>query len=140
MGTWGIDAFGNDDAMAWFAELEAEGLPAAGAAVQAVLDLAPDYLEAPICATALAAAEIIAALRGRPAAELPPDVSAWLARHAGTNPGDELTANAERAVDLVLAGSELSELWDESDEASAWRATVIDLLERLRSRPRVPAP
>jgi hypothetical protein len=132
MGTWGTDAFGNDDAMDWLAELESEGLPAAGGAVQAVLELAPEYLEAPVCAAALAAAEIIAGLRGHPAAELPEAVSAWLAANADADPGEELTRNARRAVELVAAGSELAELWDESDDAPRWRAAVADLRARLQ--------
>jgi hypothetical protein len=131
MGTWGTDLFANDDAVDWFAVLEAEGLQAAGAAVQDVLELAPDYLEAPICASALAAAEIIAALRGRPSAELPPDIAAWLARHPGVDPGEELTDNARRAVELVLQGSELTELWAESPEAAQWRDAVANLQARL---------
>jgi hypothetical protein len=131
MGTWGTDLFANDDAMDWFAVLEAEGLQAAGAAVQDVLELAPNYLEAPICASALAAAEIIAALRGRPAAELPPDIVAWLARYPGADPGEELTDNARRAVELVLQGSELTELWAESPEAPQWRDAVANLQARL---------
>ena len=66
MGAWGAGNFENDDALDWLAVLQAEGLPAAGAAIQDVLTLADDYLEAPTCCAALAAAEVIAALRGRP--------------------------------------------------------------------------
>lgn len=134
MGAWGTEPFANDDALDWLAELEAEGLPAAGGAIQAVLDLAPEYLEAPICAAGLAAAEVIAALRGRPGASLPPGVQAWVSACAagpGGDPGDELVRNARRAVELIVADSELRDLWAESDEAEQWQASVSDLRARL---------
>ncbi len=132
MGTWGIDAFANDGAMDWFAGLEAESLIVAGVAVQAILDLAPDYLEAPVCEEGLAAAEIIAGIRGRPSLDLPPDVAAYVRKLAGFDLGDELVENTRRAVALVLESSELAELWAESDEGDAWRASVIDLQRRLQ--------
>jgi len=95
MGAWGAGNFENDDALDWLAVLQAEGLPAAGAAIQDVLTLADDYLEAPTCCAALAAAEVIAALRGRPASRLPDELVEWLGRVSG-DPGEELTTNARR--------------------------------------------
>ena len=39
---------------------------------------------------------------------------------------------ARTVVNRVLAGSELLELWEESDDHGAdWKATQADLLERL---------
>ena len=134
MGAWGSDSFANDDAMDWLAELEAEGLPAAGGAIQAVIELAPEYLEAPICSAGLAAAEVIAALRGRPSASLPSEVQSWvdaIAGEPGGDPGDELVANARRAVELIATNSELRELWAESNESEQWRHSVADLQARL---------
>lgn len=131
MGAWDAGPFDNDDAMDWVAELEAEGMPAAGGAIQAVLDHAVDeYLEAPVASQALAAAEVVAALRGQPAPELPEDVQGWLAEHPG-DPGDELVAAARAAVARVLRQSELAELWEESEEAGTWRAATEDLRRRL---------
>jgi hypothetical protein len=129
MGAWSHESFGNDDAMDWIAELEAEGLPAASGALAAIEEIAPEYLEAPICASALAAAEVVAGLRGRPAAQLPQEVRQWIAE----NPGDpgELAAVAQRAVDAIASKSELRELWEESGEFETWRAAVADLRARL---------
>ena len=131
MGAWDTGSFDNDDALDWVAELEAEGLPAAGGAIEAALEAEGEELDASEASMALAAAEVIAALRGQPALELPEAVRAWLARAPG-DPGEELTANARRAVGAVLAGSELAQLWDESGEGAAWRAGVVDLQRRLR--------
>jgi hypothetical protein len=97
MGTWGIGTFDNDDALDWFEELEAEGLQVAGSAIQVVLDLSPEYLESSVCANALAAAEVVAALRGRPSADLPDKVAAWVRRYPG-DPGEELTVNARHVT------------------------------------------
>lgn len=130
MGTWDTGTFDNDSALDWVAVLESEGLSAASDAFQAVIGQAGDYLDADDCASALAAAEVVAALRGRPAADLPGEVADWLAAHPG-DPGDELAAAARRAVELVLGDSELAELWSESPEAPAWRAGVEDLRARL---------
>ena len=47
-------------------------------AFEAVLEAA-DYIEAPDASAALAAAEVVAALLGRPAVELPDAVAAWVA-------------------------------------------------------------
>src|SRR5215218_9260762 len=110
MGAWGLESFENDDAMDWVAELQREGLPATGGAIQAVIELMDDYLEAPVCSEGLAAAEVLAALRGRPAASLPDEVFEWVRRYPG-DPGPELTRNAQLAVDAIVRKSELRELW-----------------------------
>jgi hypothetical protein len=116
--------------MDWIEELQAEGLPAAGGALAAIEELTPDYLEAPVCAAALAAAEVIAALRGKPALELPEEITRWVATNPG-DPGGELVDIAKRAVDAIAARSELKELWEESGDFDEWHATVNDLRVRL---------
>ncbi len=130
MGAWGTGNFDNDDALDWIATLEEQGLLAAGVAIHEVLSLADDYLEAPTCCAALAAAEVVAALRGRRAAELPRELEAWL-DGAPDDPGAELTRNARLAVEAILRRSELRELWGESDEGATWERVVMDLRQRL---------
>jgi hypothetical protein len=128
MGAWGAGNFENDDALDWLAVLQAEGLQAAGGAIQDVLTLADDYLEAPTCCAALAAAEVIAALRGRPASRLPDELVEWLGRVSG-DPGEELTTNARNAVDAIRRSSELRELWEDDEE---WKQEVDGLYARLQ--------
>jgi uncharacterized protein DUF4259 len=128
MGAWGAGNFENDDALDWLAVLQAEGLPAAGAAIQDVLTLADDYLEAPTCCAALAAAEVIAALRGRPASRLPDELVEWLGRVSG-DPGEQLATNARNAVDAIRRSSELRELWEDDEE---WKQEVDGLYARLQ--------
>lgn len=130
MGAWDAGNFDNDDAMDWLAELEAEGLAAVDGALQSVLAGANDYLEAPTCCAGLAAAEVVAALRGKPVGRPPEALTAWVVRHAA-RPSAELTASARAAVEAILARSELRELWQESDEFEEWTSAVGDLARRL---------
>lgn len=130
MGAWGVDSFANDDALDWVAELEERGLPAVDAALGGVLELEDEYLEAPAACAAIAAAEVVAALAGHPATTLPPEVTEWVAAHrGGFQP--ELVALARRAVERIVAESELRELWAESEELGAWEVSVADLRSRL---------
>lgn len=136
MGAWGHGSFENDDALDWVYALEADGVEAIRSALAAVLE-ADGYVEAPEASMALAAAEVVAALRLRPAADLPEEVTAWVAAHAALDPmavGD-LARLADGAVARVLApeDSELYELWYEGgdDVGDPWRQTLTALRERL---------
>jgi hypothetical protein len=129
MGTWGFGAFENDTAADWaYALEEASDLAPLEAAFDAVEG--GRYLDADLAAEAVAAAEVLAALRGRAAAQLPEEVSAWVAEHPQVVP-DVLLADARRAVEKVAEDSELKDLWEESDEFAAWRRAVDDLRARL---------
>ena len=129
MGAWGHGTFHNDDAADWLYELEEGGLDVVEAALQAVTfggePAAPD------CCTALAAAEVVAAMHGKPAGGLPDELSAWL-RERRAPPSAALLARARKAVTMVLAESELRELWLESGQFAAWQSVVQDLETRLR--------
>ena len=135
MGAWGTDNFANDDAMDWVAELEsADDLSVVRAALEQVTG-AEGYVEAPAGSVELAAAEVVAGLRGRPHSALPPEVAAWVERHVALDAAS-LVEEARRAV-AVAGGSpersELSELWGEADpeDRDAWRREVDDLRARL---------
>jgi hypothetical protein len=129
VGAWGVGPFDNDDAADWVYELqESEGTAAIVAALRAV---GPDgYLEAPECSIALAAAEVVAALRGQPLAMLPPEVAGWVRENPSTVT-EEVLGLALMAIHRIETASELKELWDESSESEAWSATLMDLKRRL---------
>jgi hypothetical protein len=129
MGAWGVGAFENDDASDWIYLLEEAGdLRLLRDTLLAAAE--PDgYLEASTCSEALAAAEVAAALAGRPAPDLPEEVRTWVGAHRGAAAG-ELKDLSVRAVDQVAADSELKELWAESDENGIW----VDRIQELRSR------
>src|SRR5687768_5419114 len=108
MGAWGHGSFDNDDAMDWVVELEgAEGTEPIAEAFEAVLDVGDDYLEATEASMGLAAAEVVAALLGKPAAKLPEEVTAWVT--GKKPPKAALVKQAQRIVKRVLKDSELKE-------------------------------
>ncbi|PZV02728.1 MAG: hypothetical protein DCF32_14695 [Leptolyngbya sp.] len=133
MGTWSVDAFGNDDAADWAFELaESDDLSLVEAAIDGAL-AEGEYLDAPDAAIALAAMEVIARLNGN-----------WGDRNAYTEPIDrwvervtvqlepDLLARARVAIDRILsADSEMLELWQDSDDYGAWVGSVENLRSRL---------
>lgn len=134
MGAWSHEAFGNDDAGDWIAQLEERNdLGLVESTLDAVLAIGDDYLEAPEAAEAIAAVEVVARLRGRPG-KTDADAEAvdkWVAL-VKLEASPALIAKARRALDRILTEpSELMELWDESEDAAAWRASVEDLKARL---------
>ncbi|MBW4463314.1 MAG: DUF4259 domain-containing protein [Nodosilinea sp. WJT8-NPBG4] len=132
MGTWSMDAFGNDDAADWAFELaESNDLSLVEAAIDGAL-AENDYLDAPDAAIALAAIEVIARLNGnwgdRNAYTEP--VDAWVAQ-ANVQMEPELLVWARAAIDRILsADSEMLELWQDSGDYEAW----LESVENLRSR------
>jgi hypothetical protein len=139
MGTWGAGSFDNDDAADWVAELE----DAAGSAflketLREVLDAGDSYLEGPIAARGLAAAEVVAGLRNAPGDDLPEEVEHWIEGHrshrarAGRIEKD-LTPLALQALERVRTNCELADLWKDSDAANDWTKSVTNLEERLKS-------
>jgi hypothetical protein len=134
MGAWGHRSFENDDAADWGASLQhKDGRQRISAAFAAVLkaDEDDEYLEAPAASQAVAAAEVVGALAGKPAANLPPDVVEWVARNKLPNRG--LIEVAKRVVSRVLENSELKDLWAEGGEdyAKPWQTELHGLLDRL---------
>jgi hypothetical protein len=90
----------------------------------------PGYLEAPVCAAGLAAAEVVAALLGNAAKSLPDEVRNWVAAN-DAEVDHELLSLARAAVVRIKRDSELRELWQDSDDYEQWIALQDDLLGRL---------
>lgn len=137
MGTWDLGSFGNDTAADW-----AIGLEEAGdvSYVQTALDrVASLGARTPIpseaAEEAIAAAEVIARLRGRWGEEdaYSAPVDDWVRANPITAPRN-LVDKAVAALDRIVARpSELLELWDESGEAEPWVESVRELRGRLTS-------
>jgi hypothetical protein len=127
MGAWGTGIFENDDAMDFIGDL-VDG----EASLDDALALGDEYVEAPDASIALAAAEVVAALAGRPSPALPKEAHDWLAAQ-GDLQQSALVSRALQAVDRAVSDeSELVELWDEEGE-DEWREPVADLRARLTS-------
>lgn len=133
MGTWALDAFGNDYAMDWAQDLqEYKTLELVETTLDNVIDSTEEELEAPFAAEALAALEVIARLQGRPGATDPAteEVDEWVAacKKKITPP---LLDKARLAFERIVSeSSELRQLWQESEHFEEWQAEVATL--RLR--------
>ncbi|SFV16171.1 DUF4259 domain-containing protein [Pseudoduganella namucuonensis] len=133
MGTWAIDAFGNDIALDWAEDLqESKDLYFIENTLNNVLSAdSAAYLEAPFAAEGLAAIEVLARLQGQPG-EAEEGIDAWVDEvRAKFKRRPDLVEKAQRAIDHILSDkSELRELWADGDDYDSWRAAV----EALRTR------
>lgn len=130
MGAWDIGSFANDDALDWLIDLQEEDdLDLLEDAFSAVIDQKQELPDASDCSVAIAAAEVVAALLGSPNRDLPEELEEWIP--GKPKPGKELTGLAQEAIKIVLAKSELRELWEETGEFSSWREDVESLLTRV---------
>nr|WP_314630066.1 DUF4259 domain-containing protein [uncultured Janthinobacterium sp.] len=134
MGTWALDAFGNDYAMDWAQDLhEYKTLELVETTLDNVIDSTEAELEAPFAAEALAALEVIARLQGKPGEPDPAtaEVDEWVAacKKKVTPP---LLDKARLAFERILAeSSELRQLWQDSEHFADWQADVADLRQRV---------
>lgn len=131
MGAWGVGTFDNDDAADWTYELEATpGDTLLVESLTYVVELGEDFLDSPEACRALAAAEVVAALRGEPATDLPEIVRNWVAQATG-NDIEFLAKLSLQAIERIEVDSELKELWDETNDAAEWYEGVANLKTRL---------
>ena len=137
MGTLGVEAFANDDALDWLLELDpAAGVSPVLAALERAAGAADPHLDARTATVALAAAELLAALRGRPHPALPEMAADWLAAvtlasPTGAAPSTEELVLATRALDLVVTSSVLAEIWSQRPDEAQWRSELDGLRLRL---------
>ncbi len=134
MGTWAIDAFGNDDACDWVFGLdECNDLSLVEEALNKVLVEGAEYLESPDACEVLAAIEVIARLQGNWGEKnaYSKSMDAWVEK-TKLVPSKELASKAHKVIERILADdSELRELWQESEEFDEWKASVKNLAGRV---------
>lgn len=133
MGAWSKDSFGNDTACDWAYGLEeVSDLSLVRDSIQRVVNSGDEYLEAPDAEEAIAAAEVIARLKGNFGLRdsYSETTDTWVMEHSQQPPPD-LVALASQGLDRILRPpSELLKLWRESDEFEAWKSSVLDLKNR----------
>lgn len=129
MGTWGSGPFENDSALDWAGDLnDADDLTLAMDALERVRG--SDYVDADDASVAIAAAEVVAAVGGRPHADLPEDVQRWIVS-SGVTLDPEHSEEAAAAVERIRGeDSELADLWAASG-AEEWYGHLDGLTERL---------
>jgi hypothetical protein len=132
MGAWGTGGFDNDQAM----DLAAEICDGSDGLALIEESLSPNFTEMDVVVATeiVAAAEILAALRGHPAASLPEMVRGWVERNKIATPAS-LARRADKLLEAVLSEeSELAQLWGAGErEESEWRRSVRDLQVRIRA-------
>lgn len=133
-GAWDTGPFANDDALDWVWELsESNDLSVIETALNSAAN-SSGSLEAPTASMAIAAAEVVAALRGNPRSDLPDEVTEWVQAH-NVAVGDDLLKIARKAIENTKKkdSSELAQLWLDSEELmGAWLEDLDDLLKRLQ--------
>lgn len=123
MGAWGHLPFENDDALDFGYEIEdaTDVSPLSEAFEDVLTEDGVD--ESHLGSNAVAAAALVASALGAPEAvsgRIPEDLKDWLELF-GSQVSPPLAALGARALTAVLGqGSELAELWDESEDP-AWR-------------------
>ncbi|MCP3381525.1 MULTISPECIES: DUF4259 domain-containing protein [unclassified Bradyrhizobium] len=134
MGAWGTGVFDNDGACDFaFTVAEGGGIDTLTEAIDRVASIGNGYLEAPDAEDCLAAADIIARLRGSPGEQTAytAKIDSWIANSKATI-SDELAENAKRSVARILVEpSELLELWGESRDFDDWKRRVEEVILRL---------
>jgi len=130
-GAWGPGTFDNDDALDWVHLCtESKGSAVIASAFKNAMQ--PGTLQAPEGAAAVAAAEVVAAAKGKPSNRLPEELSNWL-DHQPKQEIAKFAAVARKALTRVKDPhvSELGQLWEESADKQ-WAEAVAELEARLR--------
>lgn len=144
MGTWGVGSFENDTALDWVGDLvESDSITGLEEAIRAAAPEEPGlfrrllgskpanaYLDADIAVVALAAAAVVAVLRGAPPDGIPEELGPFLAKHRDRI-SPELAQQARKVVVRIGKESELTELWAESDDGPRWLEELAKLDARL---------
>jgi Domain of unknown function (DUF4259) len=133
MDTWDPSSFGNDTAADWAMALEeADDLSFVETALGRVAIGGTTSIPTEVAQEAVAAAEVVARLRGRWGEEDPysAPADAWVRAHP-MPPFSALIDKAVAALDRVItAPSALLTLWEDSGEADEW----VDVVRELRGR------
>jgi len=130
MGAWGFRVFEDDCALDWLGDFSR--LPSVDhlhTAFAALLKDSDVFIDDRLGAIALAAAEIVAAMNGRPSELLPADVTRWALNQGKPNEG--LVNNAIASVLQVFENSELREIWEDSENVALWKEAIDELINRL---------
>jgi hypothetical protein len=132
MGTWDAGSFGNDIAVDWTYGLTDGGTAYIEAALDAVATRGSEEVDATLGVEAVAAAEVVARLGGKPGTKdsYSETADGWVKAH-GRRPSPALVRKAIAALDRVTQPpSELLVLWQDSDETE-WTDAINDLRNRL---------
>lgn len=128
MGSWGYTAFEDDSSLDFIGKFSAT--PSIELLNQAILNAKEaEYIDDEIGGRGLAAAEIVAAINGKPLVAIDDQLKAWTT--SVSDPIDALKVSALEIVQRIFEDSELREVWEDSDGLEPWGAAIEDLKSRL---------
>lgn len=128
MGSWGYTALEDDTVLDFIGEFgDSPSIELLDKTLQQAIDV--EYIDDWVGASALAAAEVVAAINENPLAALDDKIKEW-ANSAGACV-DNLKSSALMAVNKVFEESELREIWEDSDGLEQWSVAIEDLKSRL---------
>ncbi|RBL89695.1 DUF4259 domain-containing protein [Chitinophaga flava] len=130
MGAWGTRNFENDGSQDWiFDVIDSKDGGLVTDTLARIINNT-ETLEIADCEEGLAAAELVAALVGRPSEDFPEDpldkldILNLIATKALRN-------QAVTAVNKILSASEMKNFWGESGDLQSWEAVQASLVKRL---------
>lgn len=130
-GAWGEGSFENDSAADWVYELQGSKSPSFLLTVFATVPPA-GYIEVDTCAAAIAAADVVAALKDGKTKLLPKVVATWVkSNELGYKPN-----MATKALEVIsfcknMKRSELAQLWKEG-KSNNWLSQISKIEVRLQ--------
>lgn len=131
MGAWDATSFGNDTANDWAYDLEeCDDLSHIEATIKQALEASDEYLDADLASEAVAAAEVLAWLRGKPSAVngYTEKIAEWVEAHP-IEPSATTVQHALSVLERIQGdASELAELWEGDED---WIQAMADLRNRL---------
>lgn len=138
MSAWGSGSFENDNALDWVYDLQSyDDLDFIVSTLEQANDhefirYGQGHVTTYTVDAAIAAAEVVAALCGRPSEVLPPALTKWIQSHS--LPVDTNTIElAIRIVTRALNTHELRNLWGEQTDYDEWKRVVEGLILRLQT-------
>ncbi len=127
MGTSGHGSFENDASQDWLWDLEGDrGWTLVERTLHSLLDA--DFRDIDFCQEAIAAAEVVAACRGKAGVFFSDNPHHVEGR---SRPSQTLTTLAKKAVAMVGQDSEAKTLWSSGDEYGEWLGALQELQTRL---------
>lgn len=130
MGAWGWSIYENDDAL----DLVNDILSTKSGAgfIKEFKDFLDniDLSDMIACSKALVYADIIGATRKFPSSQTPDELKKWLA-DKNIHFSDDSMRLLKQYLVKIVAGSELNDLWKESDQYENWKGSVNEVIQKL---------
>lgn len=131
MGAWGTRNFENDGSQDWIFDLmDNKDAGMVSDTLARVLNN-DENLEISDCEEALAAAEVVAALAGKPSEDFPEDPLEQL-DVLNIIVTSALRQQAIATVQKIQTASEMKAQWDDQGQIDAWNGVLNNLVQRLK--------